>query len=224
MNLDELQTRWDEYDRKLDSLVQLNRKLLSAGPLARARSALRRQRLWAILGTIMNALVIPLVGLFIGLNHGSPKYLVPAIAVDLYFIAALVVHARQVHLLSDLDYTGPVAAIQRRIVTLVRLRLRFAQWITMTVVLMWVPFSIVVAKAFLDVDLYAVAPGWLLVNAAAGLCVLAILARFARRVARGQVAPPSQGVLRGIAGENLSAAAAFLDGLSELEQEGSQPR
>lgn len=221
MNLDELQTRWNEYDRKLDSLVQLNRKLLNTGTLGRARSALRRQRRSSILATITSALVIPLVGLFIGLNHDSPKYLVPAIAIDLYFIAILIVHARQVHLLSDVDYTGPVAAIQRRIDTLVRLRIRFAQWLTMTMVLMWVPISIVAAKAFLDVDLYTLAPGWLLINTAVGLGLIALMLPFARRVARGQMTAPLQGLLRAAAGENLGAAKTFLGALSDLEQEGS---
>lgn len=219
MNLDELQTRWNEYDRKLDALVQLNRKLFDAGTFAQARSALRRQRLWAILGIITNALVIPFVGLFMALNHGSPKYLLPAAAIDLYFIANLVVHARQVRLLSGLDYTGPVAAIQRRIDQLVRLRIRFAQWLAMTVVLIWVPISIMVAKAFLAWDLYVVAPRWLLANAAAGLCCIPIVLWFARRVARGKMARPSQWLLREIAGENLGAAKTFLDALSDLERQ-----
>jgi hypothetical protein len=173
------------------------------------------------LGIITNALVMPLMGLFIALNHSSPRFVLPAIAIDLYFIANLVMHAKQAHLLAGLDYTGPVTKIQRRIDQLVRLRIRFAQWLAMTMVLIWVPVSIVVAKAFLGLDLYALSPIWLLANAAAGLSCIPIVLWLASRVALGKMVRPSQWFLREVAGENIGAVKNFLDHLSDLGQERS---
>ncbi|HEX4050164.1 MAG TPA: hypothetical protein VHY19_04725 [Steroidobacteraceae bacterium] len=219
MNLDDLQTQWTEHDRKLDHLVQLNHKVLNADRLEKARSALRRQRRWAIFGIVSNAIVIPFVGLFIALNHALLRYLLPAIAIDLYFIGNLVIHAIQAHLLSGLDYVGPVIVIQRRIDEIVRLRIRFAQWLAMTMILLWVPISVVGAKQLFGLDLYAIAPRWLLANAAAGVCCIPIVLLVAARVARGKMARPAQHFLREVTGENLSVATTFLSALSELEQD-----
>jgi hypothetical protein len=221
MNLDELQAEWIEHDRKLDDLVQLNRKLLYVDRLDKAQSALGRQRRWAIFGIVTNAIVAPFVGMFIALNHGSPRYLLPAITIDLYFIGNLAVHALQAHLLSGLDYAGPVAVIQRRIDEIVKLRIRFARWLAMTMVLIWVPISIVGAKALFRVDLYAIAARWLFANVAVGLCCIPMVLWLARRTARGTMSRPAQRFLREVAGENLSEAKTFLDALADLEQSGA---
>ena len=222
MNLDELQATWQDYGRRLDSLVQLNHEILNAGTLDRARSSLQRQRRWAILGIVTNAVVVPFVGLFIASSQATLKYLLPAMTIDLYFIANLIVHARQAHLLAGVDFRGQVTAIQRRIDEIVRLRIRFAQWLAMTVVLMWVPISIVLGKAILGLDLYSLAPRWLIANGVAGLCCIPVVLWLARRVARGTMVRPSQLLLREIAGENLTQAKRFLDDLSELEREGAR--
>jgi len=217
MDLEEVQATWKEYDRKLDAVVQLNRKLLNADTLTRARSALRRQKLFAIMGVATNAIVIPIVGMFIAMNHGALAFVLPALAIDAYFIGNLAVHARQVQLLSGLDYSGPVSDIQRRIDEIVRLRIRFARWLAMSMVLMWAPISIVLFKAFLGWNLYAMAPAWLIANTVAGLCVIPLVIRVSRKVSRGKMTPPAQRFLREVAGDNLTAANTFLNALAELE-------
>jgi hypothetical protein len=214
MNLDEIQATWKDYDRRLEAALRLNRQLLDVGTLARARSALRRQRLLAMLGAVTNAMVIPLVGFFIALNYRLLAFVLPAIAIDVYFIIKLVVHGRQVHLLSNLDYVGPVVDIQRRIDEVVRLRLGFARWLTMSTVLMWVPVSIVVFKAFLGWSLYVIAPAWLIVNTLVGLCCIPLVF-WIRKVPRDRL---PAGFLRAVAGENLTAASTFLTALSDFER------
>jgi hypothetical protein len=219
MNLDEIQAQWREYDRKLDTLLQLNRRLLNADTLARASSALGRQKLWATVGIMTNAAVIPLVGLFIALNHRSLAFVVPAVAIDVYFIINLLVHAKQTHLLSRLDFAGPVIAIQRRVDEVVRLRIRFARWLALSLVLSWVPISIVVFKALLGWNLYSIAPAWLVVNAILGLCCIPLVLWASSSLARDRLSAPAQRFFREIAGEDLTAARAFLSAVTDFEQE-----
>ena len=68
MELDELKEKWEEYDRKLEVNLRLNRRLLRDSYTARARFALWRLAGMLALGSIAILAVIVALGRFIAAN------------------------------------------------------------------------------------------------------------------------------------------------------------
>src|SRR5580698_8412576 len=73
MELDELKEKWEEYDRKLEVNLRLNRRLLRDSYTARARFALWRLAGILALGSIPTLAVIVALGRFIAANWYAPR-------------------------------------------------------------------------------------------------------------------------------------------------------
>ena len=65
MDLDELKQKWAVHDRKLDALLRLNRRLLTASTMNRARSALQRLAISLALESAVWFALIVALGIFI---------------------------------------------------------------------------------------------------------------------------------------------------------------
>jgi hypothetical protein len=222
MTLEEFQAMWAQHDQRLDSVIRLNRQLLSEKSLNGARTALRRQMRSAVLSAITTWVVIPLLGLFIAKYHSDLKFVLTALLIDAHFLAAMIAHLRQVRALALIDYASSVTVIQKQIEAVVTMRIRLARWIAMSSVLLWVPMVIVAAQGLGGLDLYAQAPGWLMANLVFGLVWLVLVAWLSKRNAARPETPRVQRLVRDIAGHNLSAAAAFMKDLAEFEKEERQ--
>jgi hypothetical protein len=212
MELDELKQKWTEHDRKLDQSIRLNRQLLRETYTRRARFALWRLAVMLALGSIFMLVVIVWLGYFISQAWSSPRFAWPAVALDLMAISLLALLIGQVGLSLTIDYNQPVGAIQRRLETLRKVRVRYIQGIFIFALLAWMPLFILVMKVFLGVDVYRSFPtSWIWTNAAFGFAVLAIWIWWSRKY--------GSRVLRELAGYNLNAASRFLATLAEFEKE-----
>jgi hypothetical protein len=125
----------------------------------------------------------------------------------------------------SVDYTGPVAAIQRRLEALRALRIRTTQAIFLLSPLLWTPLLIVGLRALFGVDAYAVLGiPYLLANLTFGvtfaLATLWVCRRFADRLDRS---PFVQRLARDVAGANLTAALQKLEALAAFEREEGGP-
>jgi hypothetical protein len=221
MELDELQKRWAEHDRKLDQSIRLNRQLLRETYTRRARFALWRLAGMLALGSISLLAVISSLGVFIYKYGSMPRFLWPAVFLDLLAIGALATLTAQIALALRIDYNQPIASIQRRLETLRRLRIRYTQAICVTATLTWMPIFIVVMKVFLGVDVYRVfGAGWLVTNVAFGVALLGLgIWLFKKYGPRMNSSRFGQQLLRDLGGYNLNAAAGFLATLADFEHE-----
>jgi hypothetical protein len=223
MELDELKEKWAEHDRKLDLSIRLNRQLLRDSYTRRAKFALWRLAAMLAAGLIFMLAVIVWLGRFIALNWAMPKFAIVGILLDMAAIAALAALIAQMGLALNIDYSQPVAVIQKRLETLRKLRIRYTQAIILTSTLLWAPIFIVAMKVFLGADMYRLAgTTWIVVNVAFGLGVLAVglwLARIFRARMAGTIF--GQRFLRDLAGYNLNAASGFLATLAEFEEDHS---
>jgi hypothetical protein len=212
MELDELKEKWTEHDRKLDQSLRLNRQLLRNTYTRRARFALWRLAAMLALGSIFLLAVIVSLGYFISQAWPSPRFAWPAVALDLMAIALLALLIGQVGLSLTIDYNQPVAAIQKRLEMLRKVRVRYIQGIFVAAFLAWMPLFILVMKIFLGVDVYRSFPtSWILTNAAVGFAALAVWIWWSRKY--------GSRVLRELTGYNLNAASGFLDTLAEFERD-----
>ena len=218
MELDELKTLWTAQNHKLDAVIRLNRQLLDAPIKDQARSALNRLAGWTVVNAIGVWAGVPLMGIFIAHPHTSLKFVVPALFLDAYSVASMIMLIRQVVAIRRLDYSQPVTSIQKQLEALRIMRIRSSRWIWMTMPLMWPPVIIVAAKGLLGLDLYVLSPGWLIVNGVLGLAMIPLIWWMAHRVERSN-SPTMQRLLHHIGGRNLNAATAFLASIADFEEE-----
>jgi hypothetical protein len=210
MELDELRERWAEHDRKLDLSIRLNRQLMRETYTRRAKSALWRLSAMLAVGSIAMLPVIIFLGAFTAKNWPMLRFTIPAIVLDIAAIAALAALNAQIGMALSIDYTQPIAAIQKRLETLRKFRIRYTQAIILTATLTWAPIFSVVMGGVLGLGIR-----WILINVAFGLAVPALVIwvfqKFAPRM--------SQQFLKELAGYNLNAASGFLTTLAEFEKD-----
>jgi hypothetical protein len=220
-DLEDLRAQWAEHDRKLEASLRLNRRLLSAVALDRARGPLRRFVRYLAFEVAMGAVALLLLGSFAAAHASEARFLAPAIALGAGVVVLLRAAIRQIMLAARIDHGAPLADAQRR---LEELRLESARWIRITFFaapLAWPPLAIVLLQALLGLDAYVV-PGvpWLLANLAFGVAVLAaalwISHRHAARLARS---PVLAALARALSDRNLAAAAAHLAEVAAFEDE-----
>ena len=153
MNFDQMTATWAAYDRKLDASIRLNRELLRAGKLDRARSALQRLTIGLVLEVILNSAAIAALGMFIA-DHLTLRFVIPAIALDALAVVNNIVLARQIVAATRIDYGQPITAIQRQLEELRVLRIRYLQWVFLIAVLLWTPLLIVGFEWLFGIDAY----------------------------------------------------------------------
>src|SRR5580658_5358187 len=220
MELDELKEKWAEHDRKLDLSIRLNRQLMRETYTKRAKWALWRLAAMLALGSIFMLVVIVFLGAFTAKNWAMPRFTIPAILLDIAAIATLAALNAQIGMALSIDYTQPIAAIQKRLETLRKFRIRYTQAIFVISFLLWAPMFIVFMKTFLGADVYRLfGTAWIVANVAFGLAV------FALGICLTKIFGPrmSPRFLKDLAGYNLNAATRFMATLAEFEQDPSAP-
>ena len=221
MELDEFKQKWAEHDRKLEVNIRLTRQLLSATKMNRARSALQRLAVFLALESIITLAVIIVLGSFIGDHIALVRFVVPAGVLHLFEIATLIVLIQQIRLALHIDYSRPVAGIQKELESLRMLHVRSIQWTLLVAPLLWTPLLIVVLEGFWGIDAYkALGATYLLANLLFGLAIIPLAIwlskKFGNRMGR---LPNIQRLMKDLAGYNLNAASAFLATLSEFADE-----
>ncbi|HVS45485.1 MAG TPA: hypothetical protein VMS32_02355 [Verrucomicrobiae bacterium] len=219
--LDELKAKWVEHDHKLDTDIRLNRQLTAALTLKPARSAMG----WLVFSLVVEiffALVaVVLLGDFIGDHFRTATFSVPAIALDIFALAFLNNLIRQFVTTRQIDYSQPIATIQKKLETLRMLRIRYVQGILLIAVLAWPLLLIVGLKAFFNLDAYDLF-GWsyLWANTLLGLAIIALAIWLAKRFAdRVKGSPLASYLARTIGGSSLNAATDFVANLAAFEHE-----
>jgi hypothetical protein len=220
--LDVLKEKWAEHDRKLDAVIRLNRRILMAANLNRARSPLLRFAFFVGCGALIGLTGCAILGQFIYRHWAEPRFALAAAVLDVWVIATVAAAIRQMTMALLVDYSKPVAVIQKQLESLRLLRIRIIQWALLTgQVVWWAPFLIVALEGFWGVDAYkAFGAVYLAANLAVGLAMIPLAILVSRRFAgRMGGSPIVQRLMRELAGYNLNTAAAFLADLSEFENE-----
>jgi hypothetical protein len=217
-DLDEMKAVWTAHDEKLDLSIRLNRELLQTATLSKAHSATQRMG-WALaLEAVMWLVIIVSLGSFLARHVALVRLSLCAAALDVYAIGMLAATIRQIVALRQIDYSRPVTAIQKQLAMLRVLRIRITQRALLGGTVVWAPFLIVAARAFLGLDI--VNDLWLWANVAFGVCLIPLALwlskTFGERMGRF---PFIQRVMNDVAGRNLNAASEFIAKLSGFEAE-----
>ena len=221
MELDELKQKWVEHDHKLEVNIRLTHQLLSETKMKRTRSALQRLTVFMALESVIALAVIIVLGSFIGDHIATVGFAVPAAALDLFEIATLIVLMQQIRLALSIDYSKPVAALQKQLESLRMLHIRHFQWTLLLAPLLWTPLLIVALEGFLRVDAYkTLGAAYLLASLLFGLAIIPLAIWLSKKFGdRMDRSPKIQWLMKELAGYNLNAASDSLATLSEFEEE-----
>lgn len=184
MELDDLKQAWQGLDARVAVLERECARWLSDD--GRIRHALRSMRwtsatMWyELLG---NGVILVLLGVFIA-RQDQWRFTAPALLLFLATLAMFASNVVQRVVYAALDYGADVVAIQSRLERLCMLRWRTAQMVWLSVLLLWVPLMIVIARGLWGGDLYATADtAWLATNAMVGVMAIPLGWWLARRFA-----------------------------------------
>ena len=221
MNLEELKLNWAAYDQKLDTSIRLNLQLLNTIKLNKTQSAMQRLIAILALDLVVNVIIVVCLGSFIADHIAAPRFVIPAVALDVFAVLLIVSSIRQLIIAREVDYSGPVAEIQKKMETLRIHRIKRTKWTLVLATLVWTPLQIVALKAFLGLDAYALfGTGYLAWNMIVGVAVIALAIwvskRYATRMERSSIV---QGLMNTLAGYNLNAATQSLRNLKDFERE-----
>ena len=216
LNLEEMKELWAAHDVNLDESIRLNRELLRSVTLKKAHSAMQRITLTLSMNTVIWFAIVASLGSFISHHIGVLWLSMSAIILDVYAVTMLAATIRQIVDLRRIDYSRPIAEIQKQLESLRVLRIRITQLALLGGTVVWAPFVIVAAHAFLGLNIGNTP--WLWINVAFGLCLILLALwlskAFGERMGRF---PFIQRVMNDFSGRNLNDAADFLSKLSEFE-------
>lgn len=219
MELDELKARWADHDQKLEAGLRLNRQLLNAVQMNRAKPALQRLIAGLALEAVLDFAVVVALGSFLYEHHTAARFALPAAALDLYAIAILHGAIRQIVSARQIDYGQSITTLQKQMEALRMMRIRYTQWTLLTAPLAWTPLLIVALKGFFGIDAYkALGGAFLSANLVFGLAIIPLALWLSRKFGdRMGRSPLLQSLMRDLAGHNLNAASNFVVTLSEFE-------
>lgn len=208
MDLEDLRQIWQEQDRKLSAFLRADARRAAESTLRRAETSSRGIAWTVLLDLVLSAIPVIWLGSFIADHLAEPAFAIPAAVLDVLAIALLAAYARQYASLKTLDWTGPVAAIQRRLADVRVRRVRVIRWILFLSPLLWALMLVVGLKGFFGIDAYAgFGVRFIAANVLFGLAFLGAAVWVSRRYAdRPGAHPFLRERIRDLAGRNLAEA------------------
>src|SRR5882672_8369921 len=105
MNLDDLKNRLAEQDAKLDQALRLNTMAVRELQLSKTKSSLRGLVRGVVFELVLTFVAVVWLGNFIAGHLGEPRFLLPAVLIDVCFIALLGSCIRQLAVVGSLNYS-----------------------------------------------------------------------------------------------------------------------
>ena len=221
MELEEMKNSWKAQTDAVGALRAVNAQLLRMLEADRTQSALRR---WGRVPTyeLVAGIVAQLWLVRFATQHlGAPAVAVSAAVLAVAALIGIIVAARQLVMLAEIDFSAPVASVQERLERLQRLRIRNTRWTLLLAPLLWAPLSVVFVQAVFGVDLVRSGGGaWAMANLAFGLaCIPVGLWALRRAAARWGQSRFWQQLRDDVGGRTLARARRSLDELAAFQRE-----
>jgi len=219
MELDDLKLAWQTLDRRLEQQNRFSLQLFRDSKLDKARARLRVLHWGQILQIIAGALVALMAGAFWTQHREVTHLLIAGLIVHMYGVLMILLGARTLWLINQIDYAAPIVAIQKQLAQLRSFHIRNGLWAGLPWWLLWMPFMMIAFMGLFDADLYADAPSVIYGGTAIG--VVGLLAtwgfhRWSRYPRRPRLAKFVQDSVTGV---SLRRAQAELDEIARFEQE-----
>ena len=220
MDIDDLKIGWGRLEQRVEAAEALAFIAYKERKLDTVRNALRGLGWGQAAHCLLWIGIVAIVAPFWIEHRHVPHLLVAGLTLHLYGVVTICAGVTQLLLIVRTYYTAPVVIVQRRLAELHRFRAISSLAIGLPWWVLWVVATLVGAKRWFDIDLYAQSPGWIHVSLGIGVAGLALSLWAARRFADH---PPQSSTLRrlvdDLAGRSLRQAIRQLDEVARFERE-----
>ena len=218
MELDELKASWRSLDRRLDRLEEMNLALLSAAKKRKARWRLLPVLIGALINIVFGGWLVSVFARFWVAHLDTPSAVITGVALHLFCVGGVIMGVMQLLIVLRINFASPVLVIQRYLALLQAWESRSFYWVWLGAWLLWPALLVVGAMALARVDLWAVAPGVVLVNLAAGV-VVSLLSVLLHRSARRRAGRLGAWLDRFLTSYCVAGARAALDELDRFARD-----
>ncbi len=176
MQFEELSEIWNSTDIELERSVQINKELVKQLGFTKVKSHLFEIKGSAIFEIIVEAIFSIFLVSFVVDYISDPQFLLPAVVLLIFSLFSLIIEIFKLKLFLTIDSSATVFGAQKKLSKLKYLEFLDIYSLYIIVPLYLVPFLIVIAKAFLNLDLYDLGiMDWLNYSIFGGLMIAAIL-------------------------------------------------
>jgi hypothetical protein len=218
MELDDLKIAWTRLEQRVEQAESVVRRDYVARRLGESRRALRGMTWGQVVQVVIWIVVVANVGPFWIEHRHVPHFLVAGLALHLYGVATICASVMQILLIGRAVCTAPVVKIQRQLAELYQYRVVSSLALGLAWWVLWIAATMVGAKLWFGVDLYAESPRWIQFSLAAGVLGMAVSVILARRFADLRPSSPRlRSVIDDLAGRSLSRARRQLDEIAQFE-------
>ena len=218
IELDDLKAAWQTLNRNLERHHTLALHQFKESKLAGFRSGLRQLTIGQVIQLIAGVLLSIFAGSF-WVNHiRVPHLMFYGVSLHAYGIMLIVFAARDLFLISRLDYAAPVLALQKQIADLRAWHLRAAIWFGVASCFIWIPLMLILFYK-LGADVWVRNPdvvGWFILSGFVCVGILYGIVRLSRRPGREKF---SKNLESSSAGRSVTRAQAVLDEIARFEAE-----
>jgi hypothetical protein len=218
IELDDLKSAWQTLNRNLERQHTLALHQFKETKLARFRSGFRPLIVGQIIQLIAGVLLAVFAGSFWVDHIGTPHLMFYGISLHAYGIMFIVFAARDLYLISRLDYATPVLLLQKQIASLRAWHVRAAVWFGVAGCFIWIPLMLLIFYK-LGADVWVRNPevvGWLVLSGLVCGGLFYGIIFWSRRLGRQKLA---ESLVSSSAGRSVKRAQAVLDEIARFEQE-----
>ncbi|MEO5721748.1 MAG: hypothetical protein ABIR71_09790 [Chthoniobacterales bacterium] len=216
--LDDLKSAWQTLSRSLERQNALSFAQFRETKRTRFRSGFRPLVLGQIFQIIAGALLV-LWGASFWVNHlGMAHLMIYGITLHAYGVMMIIIAARDLHLIKQMDYAAPVLTLQKQIAELRHWHIRTGMWFGVTGCFIWIPLLLMIFHR-LGADVWVRNPavvGWFVASGLISLAVLLGIVFWSRRIGREKLA---RNFDDSSAGRSVSRAQDLLDEIARFERE-----
>ncbi|MCB0838983.1 MAG: hypothetical protein KDD99_20060 [Bacteroidetes bacterium] len=174
MKFEELSQIWNQSDGNWEEQVQLNRKLVKQAGVSKIKASLLEIKWEALFEIVAGVFFLQFLAKFTYTHFADLQYSIPALILLNIALFGVLFEGLRLFLYFSLNANDPVVTVQQKLA-----RLRYWEIIDIYSLLVIIPlfsapFFIVMAKHFLDINLYEFNLSWL-VQYTIGSVVVAVI-------------------------------------------------
>lgn len=221
MQLDDLKEAWTAHGALLERSLAIDERLLREVLLRKVRLALWPYALGRALEVALALAAVLIVVSVLAAHAAEPRYVVVAGALALFTVGIAALSAYLLVNVVQLDYDGPVTAIQRAVERIRLAEYRATKWAVLGGVVVWLPATLVLFEAVTGVaPLAHVDLTFLALNLIFGLVVLALGQALSKKyVERSDLSQWARRLVDAVSGRPLRKVTGHLAELTRFERE-----
>ena len=214
MELDDMKQAWQSLGRQMDRRYALDLEQYRERKLGSVRFRLMPVKLGLVVRMVLGVTLVAASTTFWIAHLASPHLIVSGLLLQAYGLLLIGTAAWEMQMLTGIDYSAPVLAIQRRLAELRAWRIRLVLLWTITGCFVWIPLTLVAFQAWFGADIYGNAPEVVLYFLASGGGVLLLFWLVARWLPGASSALSESSV-----GSGLGRSQQVLDDIARFEAE-----